>query len=62
MKTITVRDARANFSDLLNEVHFGKRQIVITRSGKPFVILTSTKSSNVKREKRRRKKRNTNNA
>lgn len=44
MKTITAKYARQNFAEILNEVHFGKKKILITRSGKPLVILISTKS------------------
>lgn len=43
MKTITAKYARQNFAEILNEVHFGKKKILITRSGKPLVILISTK-------------------
>ncbi|MBI2017922.1 type II toxin-antitoxin system Phd/YefM family antitoxin [Candidatus Daviesbacteria bacterium] len=43
MKTITAKYARQNFSEVLNEVHFGRKKILITRSGKPVVVLTSTK-------------------
>ena len=41
--TVTAKYARRNFSEILNEVHFGRKKIVITRSGKPLVVLTSTK-------------------
>jgi len=42
MKTVTAKYARQNFSEILNEVHFGREKIMVTRSGKPLVILTST--------------------
>ncbi|GEM_PF-1379903 len=43
MKSVTAKYARQNFAEILNEVHFGKKKIVITRSGKPLVVLTSIK-------------------
>lgn len=45
MKTVTAKYARQNFSELLNEVYYGKKKILITRSGKPLVILVSVKES-----------------
>ncbi len=45
MKTVTAKYARQNFAEIINEVHFGKEKILITKSGKPMVILTSTKES-----------------
>lgn len=50
MKTITAKFARQNFSEILNEVHFGRKKMVITRSGKPLVILTSTRDQKVDRK------------
>lgn len=43
MKTVTAKYARQNFAEVLNEVHFGRKKILITRSGKPLVVLISTK-------------------
>ncbi len=43
MKKVTAKYARQNFSEILNEVHFGHKKIIITRSGKPLVVLTSVK-------------------
>jgi len=43
MKTVTAKYARQNFAELLNEVHFGRKKILITRSGKPLVVLVSTR-------------------
>lgn len=43
MRTITAKDARRNFADVLNEVHFGRKRILITRSRKPLVVLISVK-------------------
>jgi prevent-host-death family protein len=34
---------RQNFAEILNEVHFGRKKIIVTRSGKPIVILISTR-------------------
>ena len=43
MKTVTAKYARQNFAEILNEVHFGRKKILITRSGKPLIVLVSTK-------------------
>jgi len=43
MKTVTAKYARQNFAEILNEVHFGRKKIIITRSGKPLVVLISTR-------------------
>ena len=43
VKTVTARHARQNFSEILNEVHFGRKKILITRSGKPLVVLVSSR-------------------
>jgi len=43
MKTVTAKYARQNFAEVLNEVHFGRKKIVVTRSGKPLVVLISTR-------------------
>ncbi len=40
MKTVTAKQARQNFSELLNEVYYGGVTILITRSGKPMVTIT----------------------
>ncbi|MBI4084467.1 MAG: type II toxin-antitoxin system Phd/YefM family antitoxin [Candidatus Levybacteria bacterium] len=50
MKTVSAKYARQNFSEILNEVHFGRKKILITRSGKPMVILVSTKEQEVKKK------------
>ena len=36
---IPVTEARAQFSELINRVGFGKERIVLTRHGKPLVAL-----------------------
>lgn len=43
MKKVTAKYARQNFAEVLNEVHFGRKKILITRSGKPLVVLISTR-------------------
>ncbi|MGN6362838.1 MAG: type II toxin-antitoxin system Phd/YefM family antitoxin [Thermomicrobiales bacterium] len=39
VKTISARDARANFSDLLGSVYFTKDPVMIERNGKPVVVM-----------------------
>lgn len=51
MKTVTAKYARQNFSEVLNEVHFGRKKIVITRSGKPLVVLVSARDYKLNRKK-----------
>lgn len=36
---ISVTEARAQFSELLNRVGYGGEEVVITRHGKPLVLL-----------------------
>ena len=41
MRTVSVRDARANFSELLGSVYYTKELVVIERKGKPFTVMMS---------------------
>lgn len=45
MKTVTAKYVRQNFSEILNEVYFGRKKIIVTRSGKPLVVITSIKET-----------------
>lgn len=40
-KTISVREARAKFSDLLGSVHHTNQPVVIERNGKPYAVVIS---------------------
>ncbi len=40
MKKVTAKYARQNFAEIINEVYFGKKKILVTRSGKPVVVLS----------------------
>ena len=40
MKKVTAKYARQNFAEIINEAFYGKKKIVITRSGKPVVVVT----------------------
>lgn len=40
-RTMSVREARANFSELLGLVHYTKEPIVVQRNGKPFAVVIS---------------------
>ena len=51
MKTVTAKYARQNFAEILNEVHFGRKKIMVTRSGKPLVVLVSTRDYKAERDK-----------
>lgn len=50
MKTVTAKYARQNFAEILNEVHFGRKKILVTRSGKPLVVLVSMKEYESEKE------------
>lgn len=50
MKTVSAKYARQNFADILNEVHFTRKKITITKSGKPMVVLISTKDQQFKKK------------
>ncbi len=49
MKTVSAKYARQNFSEIINEVYFGQKQIIISKSGKPMVVLTSIKKEQKQR-------------
>jgi prevent-host-death family protein len=39
MTTVSTREVRSNFSDLLNKVAYGKERVVVTRRGKGVAAL-----------------------
>lgn len=39
---ISIAEAKAHFSDIINRVVYGHEQIVITRRGKPVAIISAT--------------------
>lgn len=51
MKTVSAKDARQNFAELLNEVYYGRKKVLITKSGKPMVVMVSVQE----KEKEKRK-------
>jgi len=40
-RTMSVREARANFSDLLGLVYYTKEPVIVERKGKPFAVVIS---------------------
>lgn len=40
-KTISVREARANFSEVLGSVHYTNQPVVVERNGKPYAVVVS---------------------
>lgn len=44
MKKVTAKYARQNFAEIVNEVYYGKKNIVITRRGKAMVEVRRSKS------------------
>lgn len=43
MKTMSVRDARANFSELLGSVYYTGSPVVVEKKGKPYAVVVSPK-------------------
>lgn len=41
VKTLSTREARANFSDVLGGVYYTKDPVFIERNGKPFAVIVS---------------------
>ncbi|MCL4544320.1 MAG: type II toxin-antitoxin system Phd/YefM family antitoxin [Chloroflexi bacterium] len=40
-RTISAKQARDHFSDLLGSVHYGKQPVVVEKQGKPFAVVIS---------------------
>lgn len=38
-KTMTAKEARDNFTDLLGAVYYGKEPIVVEKKGRPFAVV-----------------------
>lgn len=41
MRTMSAREARANFSDLLGSVYYTKEAIMVEKKGKPYAVVIS---------------------
>jgi len=39
MSTITAKEARRTFSDVLARAAYGKERVTVTRNGKPFAVV-----------------------
>ena len=37
--TVSTREARENFSDVINRAAYGKERVILTRRGKPFAAV-----------------------
>jgi prevent-host-death family protein len=40
-KTMSVREARSNFSEVLGSVHYTNEPVIVERNGKPYAVLVS---------------------
>lgn len=40
-QTMTTKEARDNFSDLLGSVYYGKEAIMVERKGRPFAVVVN---------------------
>jgi prevent-host-death family protein len=40
-KRLSVKDARANFSDVLGTVFYGKEPVIVERKGRPMAVIIS---------------------
>src|ERR1035437_2734219 len=41
-RRMSVREARANFGDLLGSVHYTKEPVIVEKQGRPFAVVIST--------------------
>ncbi|MDD2909356.1 MAG: type II toxin-antitoxin system Phd/YefM family antitoxin [Minisyncoccales bacterium] len=41
MKIVKATTARNNFQDVIDEVHYNKKPIIITKRNKPWAIITA---------------------
>lgn len=41
IKTVTAKEARDNFTDILGMVYYGKQPVVIEKKGRPFAVVIS---------------------
>jgi len=46
LQSISIAQARNNFSDLLGEVYYGGKRFLIEKLGKPFAVLVSVEEYN----------------
>jgi len=55
LQTLSIREAREQFSELVNQVAIGRKQFVITKFGKPKALITQIKSEgeDIKEKQRR---------
>jgi prevent-host-death family protein len=44
VRRMSVRDARAKFSEMLGSVHFTNSPVIIERNGKPYAVVISPKA------------------
>lgn len=40
-KTVTAKEARDNFTDILGMVYYGKEPVVIEKKGRPFAVIVN---------------------
>jgi prevent-host-death family protein len=45
MSTMTAKEARRSFADLLARAAYGKERITVTRNGKPIAVLVSVEDA-----------------
>lgn len=41
IKTVTAKEARDNFTDILGGVYYGKQPVLIEKKGRPFAVVIS---------------------
>lgn len=52
VKTLSTREARANFGDILGGVYYTKEPVIIARKGKPVAVIVSPDEYELFREAR----------
>jgi len=47
MTTMTAKEARRSFADLLARAAYGKERVVVTRNGRPLAVLVSMEDAEI---------------
>jgi prevent-host-death family protein len=54
-KSVSAKEARSNFSDLLGFVHYSKQAVIVQKRGRPFVVIINPEDyDRLLRERRER--------
>jgi prevent-host-death family protein len=56
MKTVKSSQARAKFQDIVDSVHYTKKPIMISKNGKPWVVIQALSDKIVSKKKGKEEK------